>query len=1297
MKRRKKAKVLSFLLCILLIFTTFTPMPIKASGEDEGNNRNVIVTQEGKTVISAPENMTEELQWQYYSDEYKMWISIHGENGDTCTLTYAKVYNMLDDNGQTKIRCIQTTGDTEITSDPVTVILDTKQQEVEKVTEVSNEKVEVDTIVANTTGDNFAVATALFENTDLSDIQTRDESDSIETEEPTYKTYSIVINYVFTDGTIAASPYSATLSEGSSFHKVVDNPIVPGYLPYVALEEETSDSVELNYEDINQNHIITVTYKPTLVNYTVIHYQQNIDNDNYTEVERETFKGQTESIVPEVDKDYKGFYSLLYEQPEIAADGSTVVEIYYDRSYYLMYFDLDGGYGVEPIYAKYDAQIEVGTPLKTGYSFDGWIPSIPDTVPVNGGTYKASWIAGDTSFTVVFWYENADDSNYSYAGSTTIENSVSGSSINSDTYKDIYFSGRDTAHFTYNSVKSETQTVAGDGSTILNVYYTRNTYTLTFRDGKTVVATINAKYNAYIADKFPINGYEGRAWKDTSNRYYAYALQTLDRMPDKNVTFGLYDKSSNTLKTIHYYVEKIDGDGYELLKDVETYFNYITYEEEYHPIEGFDRQSAKESGFDKDNQKKFTNNEVSLYYRRKSYTLSFFNYNETVTGEGGSVKYQASLNDYYFIPDYPDGLEENAYEFEGWYTSPGCYDGSKLDFNTANMPSDNLVLYAKWVPKIHNVRLFNNYEDAAASTNQIGETISVQHGSKVESVPSIPITGGYTFVGWFYMDGNTEKAFDFENMPVNKDMDVYAKWSSNVLKQYFIYYKTKDTDTGTDTEIAAPTVGSALAGISKTFDAKGGTDLYVGYQEGYFPETKSHTITIDIDDDGNNIYTFWYVKKAAVPYTVKYINKETGEALVTEKVVPDNLKAVVTETFVPVSGYMPDAYQKRLVVSDEANAVNEIIFYYTEDNKHAYYRISHHIQNLDGEGYTEYQYTEAIGNIDTEYTGDVISIAGFTYNKDKSEVIVGGKIIKNDTVATLTADGLEIKLYYDRNNYPYEVRYLEQGSGEKLAEPKRGSDKYGNVFYDEAIDIVGYDCVTSSHQKMTIKIEEGDVAKLNVITFYYKEKVATINYVAIGPVDAKDFGTVGLESETIKVKSGNSVGSTPEPGDNFRFVGWYKDENCTQPVTEENGSVDDNDHFTPIKSGEMYESATYYAKFDYALTNLTIRKSYNGNIEENQRFIFHIKGDENNPSTKEINLTVTIVGNSSIIIKDLPVGTYTVTEKTKWSWRYNPDKSSKTIKLPQDDNTIVFENNRDNDNWLNGNAYINNIFTGIAN
>lgn len=556
--------------------------------------------------------------------------------------------------------------------------------------------------------------------------------------------------------------------------------------------------------------------------------------------------------------------------------------------------------------------------------------------------------------------------------------------------------------------------------------------------------------------------------------------------------------------------------------------------------------------------------------------------------------------------------------------------------------------------------------------------ITVRHGSKADPTPVDPTNGSYTFVGWFYLEDGVEKAFDPANMPVNKDLKLYGKWSSNVLKQYTIYYKIQ----GTDTEIADPTTGSGLAGITKTFDAKGGTDLYTDYQEGYFPVAKSHSLTIDIENEANNSYTFWYVQKEAVPYTVKYLNKATGKPVATEKTVSDNRKAVVTETFVPVSGMLPDAYQKRLVVSAEEGAVNEIIFYYTEDTTHAYYKITHYTENLaeDAQGkptWTEYASSQAVGDIGQTYTADSMTIPGFTYDSTVEGTVTSGK---------LTANGLELKLYYTRNSYPYQVRYLEQGTGKVLHDPYNGTGKYGQVISESAIDIENYDAVDPTPQTLNIRIEEE--AKLNIITFYYKEQEVTINYRVVGPDGC---GTVTPASETLKVLSGTAQGSTATANKNFRFVGWYKDEGCTQ-------AVDDawvaESKLTPGKTKNYgtneapvmgYEAATYYAKFEYDVADLTITKQGWESIDENQSFLFDVTGPDGSKR-------VVVNGNGSVTIKGLKIGEYTVTEVTSWSWRYTTSSSQNITLKPAGPNEVTFKNTRSNHKWLGGDAYFQNIF-----
>lgn len=77
---------------------------------------------------------------------------------------------------------------------------------------------------------------------------------------------------------------------------------------------------------------------------------------------------------------------------------------------------------------------------------------------------------------------------------------------------------------------------------------------------------------------------------------------------------------------------------------------------------------------------------------------------------------------------------------------------------------------------------------------------------------------------------------------------------------------------------------------------------------------------------------------------------------------------------------------------------------------------------------------------------------------------------------------------------------------------------------------------------------------------------------------------------------------------------------------------------------------------------------------------------------------VTVVGNSSITIYELPVGKYTIEEDTGWSWRYdatyNPDKPDGcTLTAGHNSGSITCTNTLKNDRWLNGfSDVIANIF-----
>lgn len=1425
-----KKRLIALLLCLVMLVTcmgvgVFMPPDIKLLSESGEAVASVSVPQSDRVQLTTDYKSSGEpgYQWQLSADG-KTWINIYGQTGESVQLSYAMVCNMLNDEGTAQVRCMVTDGESEYASRAAEVSIDYSAP----------------------------ARPAQAAKAPVSAAPAADPAPISEGE--TQGTKTIIINYVFQNGEQAANPWTATVAKGSDYTQTVNSPAVVGYAPDM-------ETVEVNVTNIQENKTYKVTYQPAEVEYTVNHYQQNIDNDNYTLVLTETKKGFTESPVGEsLRKSYEGFTALLYDTTtKIAADGSTVVEIKYDRYYYLLNFNLDGGWGVEPIYARYDTPISVDTSAltKTGYKFGGWVEgALPATMPAEDKTFTAKWdVDGTAKVTVAFWGENAAGNGYDFLQSTEIqknpgesvtynggvltcdkeehthndacpagncahkgshtltlacygleganpvdpndygaaidaqdarthfednckENSCKGLkqflkngsvcqhkdghwySTKTDYYYFLYLDGKyyeinneqynawksntgkyvthgnDTyyvyegngcphthtdscytcgkevhthnsdCYYTVSGIDSklwkfnhsDTVTVAADGSTVLNVYYDRTKFTLTFMDGKKTVKTITAKWGTDIHSNFPIKDGNKTIWWDVPENCQSFKPETqlgsIDTMPAENIIFKRY--SADYGAVLWYYVETLNGETGTYTHDGKNFNVYkkidieksgvLTYTEEFHNIIGFTQwwsdpkfnkmaQGGKTSGINDNNY---------LCYTRNSYKLSFYNYDQDLTDKTKTVQYEEALKNHYFEPECPSALEAGAYKFDGWYTTSGCYAESKVNFDTQTMPAADVKLFAKWVPVTHTVTTYLT-KDAVGGT-PLG-TWSVQHGAVVENPPANPENAQRTFVGWFYEENGVEKAFDF-SMQVRKDLVLYAKWRSDVMVDYTIKYELAN-----GTTIAPPTTGKALAETTKTFEAKTGAELNADYQSGYFPETNSHSIKFDIDNSANNEYTFIYVPKEEVNYTVKYLEKGTENQLIEPK-TEKTRNAVVTETFKPIQGYAPDAYQKRLVLSANEDE-NVITFWYTKDTVHAPVQIIHYIQNIAGSEYTEYQSsTNLNGVIGKTYSEEPLTIKGFQYNNAKSSAS-----------GTLTAEGLVLKLYYDRIEYPYEFRFVEQGTDKVLAQPVTGNARYQAQVTRSALTIPGYTLAGAENQAINIAIEDpADVASKNVRTFYYKEMSADIKYEVVGP---KDCGTLTNYAETVKVLTGEAKGSTAAvSSQTYKFVGWYSDEACTQLVSE-------NELFVPQKSADnMYQSATYYAKFDYNVVDLTITKAISDKDSQQlygeRSFVFHVKGTDENTKKIDIDVVVKIENGAtsgSVVLKALPIGSYTITEDTGWSWRYeckgiafngttlSADGASANCALVGGvDNTVTFTNSWLQAKWLSFTTSVRNAF-----
>ena len=152
--------------------------------------------------------------------------------------------------------------------------------------------------------------------------------------------------------------------------------------------------------------------------YKVKHYQQNIEGDEYILVETEDKVGTTGETTTASAKSYEGFTAKEFTQADIAGDGTTIVEIYYDRKDVTLTFDLAGGMSGDSTKiektGKYGAPVEKPeNPTKNGYIFDDWYTSSNngetlesvfdfDTPIEKDLTLYAQWQKIDTSIEVTF-------------------------------------------------------------------------------------------------------------------------------------------------------------------------------------------------------------------------------------------------------------------------------------------------------------------------------------------------------------------------------------------------------------------------------------------------------------------------------------------------------------------------------------------------------------------------------------------------------------------------------------------------------------------------------------------------------------------------------------------------------------------------------------------------------------------------------------------------------------------------------------------------------------------------------
>ena len=233
------------------------------------------------------------------------------------------------------------------------------------------------------------------------------------------------------------------------------------------------------------------------ISYTVEHYQQNVTGDGYTLADTESKTGTAGQNTAAESKSYPGFTAKEFQQQTVKGDGSTVVKVYYTRNEYMLTYDLNGSDAVwtdseTDQSHKYRFGAEITTPTsndlsRAGYAFGGWYTDADctaeftaTTMPAENTTLYAKWNAGQVNYTVNYYLQNVDGTTYPNTPSETVPGSgVTGQAV--DVQKS--FEG-----FAPKADSSTSITLQADSAqNVVDLYYTRNRYTLSFNLGDGVI------------------------------------------------------------------------------------------------------------------------------------------------------------------------------------------------------------------------------------------------------------------------------------------------------------------------------------------------------------------------------------------------------------------------------------------------------------------------------------------------------------------------------------------------------------------------------------------------------------------------------------------------------------------------------------------------------------------------------------------------------------------------------------------------------------------------------------------
>lgn len=544
---------------------------------------------------------------------------------------------------------------------------------------------------------------------------------------------------------------------------------------------------------------------------------------------------------------------------------------------YEITYELDGGMNSKANPASYTAEdtVKLADPVKAGYVFLGWYTTADGTgtkvTEIAAGsrgarTLYALWTPMEQTYEIHHMLQTVDGNGYEDA-ETVKATALTGTKVTAGAEQSKTYTG-----FTFSGILTDdsTGTVPAEGTLILKLYYSRNTYDVTFSGTDSEDQMVKVPYQGKVAEpQAPVKaGYTFTGWYITEepSRLWNFGTDVVTGTTELragwsantyNVTFdfrGGAGGDSNVQATYGSAMPAITVParaGYQFA----GYYDQAEGGTQYYNADGSSAADWNKAG------------DTTLYAH---WTANSYQVNFNANGGSGSmdaeefvygVEKQLSTNNF----------TKTGYAFVGWTTEEIAgdviyEDGASVSSLTTEQ-GGIVNLYAVWRPITYTVVFDGNGADGSM------EDQKMTYDTEAALSPNGYTKTGYHFLGWSKTStaeaGELDDRNNVKNLTENEGSKVtlYAVWGANTYTVAF----HANGGTGSPMAEQSFTYDEAAQALSKNqytrtgYTFKGWTLTDTATEAKYADQAKVRNLVVT-QDGVLDLYAVW----TAQNYTVSF-------------------------------------------------------------------------------------------------------------------------------------------------------------------------------------------------------------------------------------------------------------------------------------------------------------------------------------------------------------------------------------------------------------------------------------------